>query len=288
MTADIDVQTIVITTALTSTVLAVFAYLKGWLSRGARWVKPRLLRRKPAADHKAIGGGWSGHNAGGGLRYIRVDIKCAPAAALSSPRRLTRKATEEWATAVLGAGSMLDCWLPDEQVRYIRRDPTSPDIEGLALMWPDGLIEAMIPIPHAHNRDGQPTLAVTNIATVIKRFAVTVAAGAHRDLYGSEHRDRNRVDWYIGVGQAISTNQYTPWAELTFPGRPPATRAESARPPWSRAGLAADKLTDIRPDLDPNTVAVNAVKDLIEQSGYPDSDDCLADIEHTIRTTSQP
>lgn len=268
-------------------VATVLAWLKGWLACLGRWTQ-RIVSRKTRPDHLAIGTGWTGQNAGA-AKTFRVEIKCGPAATLRAPRLIDEVIATKWATEVLGANATLDAWYPKtEHVRF-RLDSNADSSEnGFALLWPNGLLEAIVPIPHKLSEDGRPTIAVGDIAAVIARFASTVRRGAHAEIFGRNWRDRHRVDWCIGVSPAISTSQYTPWGALTFPGREPARRAASAGPPWSRAGFGAEALRDISPEIDATEVVVNAISDLVDQSGYVGTSECLADVRRSLSSAARP
>lgn len=278
MNADIELVGKIGVPVVVAVGLSVVAYLRGWVGTKTRPARRRLAG-KFVADHGPIAGGWFGRNISGSQRQFRIEIKCAPSSTLSSQRHVSVEEVAPWARAVLGE-SAHPAWPGPDHVRFEAAAAGTDSEDALALVWPTGLLEAAIPIRHALDSAGLPTVDVMDLARTLATFVLTVRSGIHRSLYGRELLDRRRLDWHIAVTPAIALNgNYTLWSSLVFPERIPP-RTSAGRPPTDDKGFG--DLLDVDVDLSPHAVVMTFLADYIKRAGYYETTDCLADIDREV------
>lgn len=255
----------------------------GWLQRLVRRafiVMSRAIR----ADHWAIKGGWFTGDLGAQSNFL-VSIKCAPSRSFRSPVRLDPEAVAVW-MRVFGDvfPSAPEYCSPTELIRY--RSESEATREATVLIWPSGLLEAALPLPHSLDEDGQPQIALLDIARPVISVIGSIQAGAHGAMFGNGVFGRLRLDWCIGVSRALTKESWTPWTRLLFPGRVPKGRATGMQPPMPSCGFGQERLVNLPPKSSVARILVPVLTDLIERSGYFGYEESVIDIERAIQSLS--
>ncbi|MGA9762620.1 MAG: hypothetical protein WBQ14_09370 [Gaiellaceae bacterium] len=141
----------------------------------------------------------------------------------------------------------------------------------------------LIRVPHETDEDGKPVVPLLAALRPVYEMGEAVKRGGYQRLFRLRSRAR-RLDWFVFLAPALSADGWTPWTDISFPGRRPAVRARHANPAQPQFGLAGDELRS-RPQRKDSVEMVRAVAThLIEDSGWSDGveaavDDAMATLQ---------
>ena len=247
------------------------------LGRAVRWV-----HRSMSLDHQSILRA-SYRNDHGGRSHIQLHIACAPARMWREPSRIDASRADPWVYKHFGEFFVNpDFYSPLELLRYSGKKLPSLDSYPNLNIRPYGLIEFALPITHELN-DHEVLLNIVEIGIGINKFVTAIQDGAHQTVY--EGRRRQRLDWFVNVSQALNVPEkgWVPWTGLRFPGREPGPKPSEMHFGPQGIGLAEHGLRGLPANTDATRICSEALKDLMERSGYRRIEEALMDSMAAIR-----
>jgi hypothetical protein len=105
----------------------------------------------------------------------------------------------------------------------------------------------------------------------------SVQASDYRRLFDLCNRGR-RLDWFVAVSHSTSsTNGWSNWSDLVFPGRGPGIRASSATPAMTNHGFGYPQLRNRRQRESPRKLLQPVLTELLANSGWDTTEDAIHD-----------
>jgi hypothetical protein len=273
----------VIATAVTATVGLIVALALGWIRRGVTYVVASITNRL-RADHATINTRQYATGTSGAMVF-HLAVACAPARKLAEPRRLDPSMVEQFAHDTFPGVFPPDpenC-VPTEIIRFRAPHPKSPSEGAVVVVWPRGLVECAVPVPHVLTEDKKRVVELSAVAHSMFTTVAKLEEHWFDRLFPRKRFRRRRMDWYVGLTSAVSTETFwTPLSAFSFPGRSPERRATDGYPVTPPSGYGGRALWNQRMTTDPAALVRLALHDLLERGGYWGCEASLDDLTATL------
>lgn len=220
------------------------------------WMKARLI-----ADHAALRS-LHGNAASGGAKDFRLHVALGPSRNSRRIRLPGHEAATGFIQATLGISAEVD-YSSGELLRLKKPIP-GMDFPARIQMQPNGLVDALLPLPYEASEDGG-LLTIRSVLEPVNLLANSVRDHSYFELFGMRRRP---MDWFVSLSPYID-GEHGPfyWSSLRFRGREPLRKAPQL-PYAGPRGLAPDKLLSLSSRTPPEQLERTVLVDLLRSNGY--------------------